>query len=631
MPYINAEDWRPVGVDDLEPAAWSVLRSRKTCCVVAGPGAGKTELLAQRAAYLFQTGLCADPYRILAISFKRDAAYNLRERIRKRCSPEQARRFESVTFDAFTKNLVDRFITALPILWRLQDGYEVEFPRSADVRKMLQRACNVSRDDWVEEISNIPSTRFEPVSVGTWRLPITRTPVATGTEYAIVRWWVDHIRKRCPAAVTFTMLNRLAEVIQRSNPEIGRALRLTYPYIFVDECQDTTYAQYDFLTAVFNKNAAVVTAVGDEKQRIMGWAGACIDIFSRFENDFEAERIPLRCNYRSSPELVRIQQVLAKKLDTNAVTVESKAPDSILATGDPAQIWLFNTEDEEALRIATWINDDMAVRKQNPRDYALLVRQTADRFEARLAPYFQAFGLNIRNESRAVGRSSVQDLLAEPLTTLSLAFLRLSTRDRDPESWSAAARTLMLLRGVDPDEVDNLGSAQRVESELTSFIDRLRITLHQKVDPAICASLIDEIVTFIGDEAAAEVFPEYRDGDNLAIAKEALAIFMTNCAGIAEIWSDVLDILEGVNCIPLMTVHKSKGLEFNTILFVGLDDAMWWSYSPDNPEGLATLFVALSRARQHANFTYCSERGERKRIAELFELFREAGVEEVVI
>ncbi|NEE38094.1 UvrD-helicase domain-containing protein, partial [Streptomyces sp. SID7982] len=110
---IPVKDWRPAGIEDLEPAAWAALRDTGNVAVVAGPGAGKTEFLAQRASYLLQTGLCPWPQHILAISFKRDAAANLGRRVAAR-APEHASRFASMTFDAFTKGLVDRFALALP-------------------------------------------------------------------------------------------------------------------------------------------------------------------------------------------------------------------------------------------------------------------------------------------------------------------------------------------------------------------------------------------------------------------------------------------------------------------------------------------------------------------------------------
>jgi superfamily I DNA/RNA helicase len=70
MRLVRPEDWRPRGIDDLKPDAWRALRQAGSTCVVAGPGAGKTEFLAQRAAYLLETGLCPAPFRVLAISFK---------------------------------------------------------------------------------------------------------------------------------------------------------------------------------------------------------------------------------------------------------------------------------------------------------------------------------------------------------------------------------------------------------------------------------------------------------------------------------------------------------------------------------------------------------------------------------
>jgi len=82
---VRPNDWKPVGVDELEANALRVVRSADNRSVIAGPGAGKTELLAQRAAYLLQTGTAPSPRRILAISFKRDAATNLAVRVRQRC------------------------------------------------------------------------------------------------------------------------------------------------------------------------------------------------------------------------------------------------------------------------------------------------------------------------------------------------------------------------------------------------------------------------------------------------------------------------------------------------------------------------------------------------------------------
>src|SRR5882724_11418823 len=129
---ITIADWRPSDGIVLEPAALRVAISRTNKSVIAGPGAGKTELLAQRALYLLQTGVCRAPQRILAISFKRDAAKTLKDRVGKRCLPDQARRFDSYTFDAFAKSLVDRFLPLVPNWCRPPSDYRIVFPSRND-------------------------------------------------------------------------------------------------------------------------------------------------------------------------------------------------------------------------------------------------------------------------------------------------------------------------------------------------------------------------------------------------------------------------------------------------------------------------------------------------------------------
>ncbi|RUL84022.1 UvrD-helicase domain-containing protein [Tautonia sociabilis] len=136
--FIRHSDWRPMGIDDLEPEADEALRSEGNVSVIAGPGAGKTELLAQRACYLLQTGVCAPPFSILAISYKRDSARNLQQRVGLRCGPVLSRRFRSMTFDAFAKSLVDRFLPAIPPAWRPSRGYTIENISEAACKEFLR-------------------------------------------------------------------------------------------------------------------------------------------------------------------------------------------------------------------------------------------------------------------------------------------------------------------------------------------------------------------------------------------------------------------------------------------------------------------------------------------------------------
>ncbi|WP_163781225.1 UvrD-helicase domain-containing protein [Myxococcus vastator] len=627
MAPIAPETWSPRGILDLEPNAWTALRRIQSSCVVAGPGAGKSEFLAQRASYLLETGLCMEPYRILAISFKSDAAENLAARVRQRCAPGQARRFVSLTFDAFTKNLLDRFMPAVPNGWRPSRPYEVTFSNRRQIDDFLERTRLDAPRKWQTEVAGLTQSTFESRVLGTLRLPIQATTPVSGTEFAIQRWWQENLRQDTTSLLTFAMINRLAELLLRANPQICRALRTTYPFVFVDEFQDTTYAQYDFLLSAFGDPRISVTAVGDDKQRIMAWAGARPDSFRKFESDFRANRIPLLFNFRSSEGLVRIQHVVAQALDSGTIPAIAKAESKV--DGDVAQVWKCPSEVVEAEQIANWLKQDLSQRNTTARDYAILVRQTADRFEDQFQESFSSIGLRVRNESRSLGRTTLQDLLVEELTTIGISLLRLGNKRKDPKAWEIASTAILRIRGVD---VDDDADCDRAEKRLIEFLQTLRAVMRiNPPDEAVAQDLVGRILEFLSPAALARTYLEYSTGESLAIAVEAFRIHLSDCAVGAADWSVCLDRFEGVGEIPLMTVHKSKGLEYDTVFFVGLDDKMWWSHSAGNPEGIATFFVALSRARQRAIFTFCRARGARQKVADLYQLLTDAGVPEVAI
>ncbi len=627
MRRVSAQDWRPRGVEDLEPEGWRALRQPGCVCVVAGPGAGKTEFLAQRAVYLLETAICPPPGRVLAISFKTDAADNLAKRVRQRCPADLAGRFVSLTFDAFTKGIVDRFLNAIPLHWRPTHPYSIEVPTRGQVEHFLEVTRMSAPADWRPSIAELSSVDFESRIVGASRLPLVRTEPRTARAFAVASYWRERLERRGPSSLTFVGLNRLAELLLRANPQLRRALRATYPFVFVDEFQDTTYGQYDFLISAFADGRTAVTAVGDNKQRIMAWAGARLDAFEKFETDFAATRIALQFNFRSSADLVRIQHVVARALDpTTAPTI---AQAQRRADGDVAQVWNSATKQAEAEYLARWLSDDMGRRGQSPRDYALLVRQKADTFEADLNDALNAAGLRLRNESHVLGRTTLQDLLVDDLARIAVAILRLGAARRAPNEWGIASTAVRELRNVEVH--DDLGQ-HRADGELTEFLTALRDLMSDlPLTRDSAAALADRVLGFLDLAAVRRTYIEYGTGDLLTIMAEAFALHLANCVEGAADWAGCLDAFEGVAQIPLMTVHKSKGLEYDTIVFVGLDDQAWWSYARGNPEGLATFFVALSRAKQRAIFLFCQERGRRERIADLFRLLTDAGVPEVAV
>ena len=392
-------DWQPVGIDQLEQNAWDALRHEGSSFVVAGPGAGKTEFLAQRADYLFSTGVCPRPRSILAISFKRDAARNLADRVGTR-TPDSIHRFDSLTFDAFTKGLVDRFRAALPEPWRMDGDYEMWFPSPSKASAHLDNLA-ATHPERANEIATLPRDNFVNKVVGTHVLPISLPDVQTTREFASLAWWDDHFRSADPQRVDFVMLNRLAELIVRANPAIRRALLLTYPHVFIDEFQDTTFAQYSFLRSVFGTDRTVLTAVGDDKQRIMGWAGALNDAFAEFQSDFAAQRFELNWNFRSSPAITRLNHVVASDLDTAV----SPAVSQVTATieGNPLEIWHFDDVHAEARSVAHWISADAASSGRSPDRYALLARQKTADLQPLLETELAHLDIRLRNDDGLVG------------------------------------------------------------------------------------------------------------------------------------------------------------------------------------------------------------------------------------
>ena len=126
MKKVSKDEWIPSDNIVLEENADFAVKCEDNILVVAGPGAGKTELLAQKAGYLFQTNTCCNPQKILAISFKTDAAENLKQRVCRRYGDEVKSRFSSMTYDAFSKRLLDRFRLALPVELQPSKDYEID-------------------------------------------------------------------------------------------------------------------------------------------------------------------------------------------------------------------------------------------------------------------------------------------------------------------------------------------------------------------------------------------------------------------------------------------------------------------------------------------------------------------------
>jgi superfamily I DNA/RNA helicase len=134
------------------------------------------------------------------------------------------------------------------------------------------------------------------------------------------------------------------------------------------------------------------------------------------------------------------------------------------------------------------------------------------------------------------------------------------------------------------------------------------------------------MIDFVGFQNIASASPAYHYGDWLDKVIDAATRHLQASCSAAKDWAEALDRYEGLDSVPLMTVHKSKGLEYHTIVFVGLEDTALFNFEKQTDEETAGFFVAFSRARQRALFTYCAARGDRNTIAPLYQLLDSAGV-----
>lgn len=619
--------WSPRGIDELEAAAeWSVRADRNTA-VIAGPGAGKTELLAQRADFLLETGTCPPPRRILAICFKRDAARNLRDRVQQRAGPELARRLDSYTFDAFAKSILDQFLSAVPLAVRPTADYDVLLgsPRAEYVGDVLGRMEPPPDLGRANDLRAFESEMFYKRKV-LW-VPLTRAP-ANLEDWAAQEFWQRMLFDGTRSHLYFGMINRLALGIVRTDARVRRAHRAAYSHVFLDEFQDTTKAQYSLTRALFHGTPSLLTAVGDPQQRIMGWADALPNAFAAFVPDFKAVTKHLKRNRRASRQIAPVVRFLAARLRDETGAVESAEIAALEGGGPPPEAcgaFLFDDDASEA----RWIADQIEVLLEEgvaPRDICILARKRVALYTAALADVLVDRGVEARVED------AMQNLLSEPLAGLLLSALRALLARRPGIAWIELRDELAALQGIDGDDA---------LTALDNRLSLLRRSLRERA-PAV-PSEVDEVRELVVSHleplfgvALRNRYAQYRRG---SFYIDTMTRFVSELVGTGAgaSWGRALDSIEGATSIPMMSIHKSKGLEYAAVFFVGLEDGAFWSFGKSRThaiEELNAFFVAISRAKERVAFTYatrrtlgsCTRQQSRAEIGELYDLMEAAGV-----
>lgn len=148
---------------------------------------------------------------------------------------------------------------------------------------------------------------------------------------------------------------------------------------------------------------------------------------------------------------------------------------------------------------------------------------------------------------------------------------------------------------------------------------------------------VETIIEFWGVENIKAKFPAYKQGNYLKeLINKFEKLFFTEYMETHGEWNLAIENFCGEHSVPIMTIHKSKGLEYSAVYFIGLEDSAFWNFRNRPEEDRCTFFVALSRAKEAVTFTFCKQRTGMKYpvqrhnvINEFFDLLQRPGVAEV--
>lgn len=615
---VDKGKWCPADGFKLESEAMDTVLNDKNTFVVAGPGAGKTELLAQRACFLLETNTCRYPKKILAISFKKDAADNLRERVEVRCGKELALRFESKTYDAFAKEIVDRFKNSLDESYRPLNDYKIVGTK--DIKKAFEIAGLNFRGNQTE------FNRVYGNKLSTNTLPLHPDFI---DKIFIDAWNVllkGSRHNNFESSLTFEMISRLAEYLIRTNRLIKKAIEMTYSHVFLDEFQDTTSIQYELVKTCFFQTGTIITAVGDTKQRIMLWAGAKKSIFEDFQNDFSSQKRTLIMNHRSAPRLVEIQKAMYNRL--NEDTIDLRTNDKWNQEDGEAYLRLFEDHIKEADVLSEEINNLISTGVKI-NEICILVKQKVDDYSREIINKLSKYNIKARNEA------VYQELLKEDVIKILVSLFRLASNVGKPDDWDYIYDILCELYGIDEScKPEILNDFIR---KIGLMINDIEINLNIANEEQF-SELVDSKVGDISYEKFASKFKQYKSKDYFDDVVDKFKRLVWIEYNETRDWIKAIDNFEGKNSIPIMTIHKSKGLEYDTIFFVGLEDSAFWNFKNQPDEDRCAFFVALSRAKRRIDFTFSLNRPtnfsclqSHDCINEFYELFNDTDIVKKIV
>lgn len=616
--------------------------------IVAGAGSGKTKVLTSRVANILAGGV--DPSRVLALTFTKKAAGEMKERIAMMVGSKKARRVVMGTFHAVFVRFLREYADFL--------GYPARFTiyDTSDSTSAV-KACikELGLDDKTykpkDVLSRISMAKNNLITVGAYRSNQTMLINDSHARKPRLCDLYELYQKKLKQAGVMDFDDILVNmnILLRDNPDAHHAIADRFSYIMVDEYQDTNYSQYVILKklAWFHRNICVV---GDDSQSIYAFRGAKIENILNFKKDYpECRMFRLERNYRSTQTIVDAANSLIAHND-------GRIPKECYAMGEKGeQIHILKayTEQEEALSIVSEIIDRMRTARAQYEDFAILYRTNAqsraleEQLRRRNIPYMiysgnsfferaevkdmmayfklvvnpdddESFKRVVNKPARSIGDTSVSALnetaRAHQCSLFKAAFMP------DCEVYGLRPAAVTRIRGF-CSMIDSLASQVRTTDafELARKIAGVSgLYAFYKADNSIeglarttnVEELINSVESFI-EERMDEVDENSMSDEERSALVFTLDDFLENISLLSNV--DVNDDEDTNNKVSLMTVHSAKGLEYPYVFVAGMEENLFPSSSMtaslhDIEEERRLFYVAVTRAKKAVTLSYSGTR-----------------------
>lgn len=587
----------------------AVVKINGPILIIAGAGAGKTKTVTTRIVNLIQTGI--QPENILAITFTNKAAKEMRERVQHMIESDtnlseiiRNRKPFISTFHSLGVYMLKNFGHVVGI----NKNFTI-LDRDDSRKKIKEILVNKGHDPKKLEPSKvlniISKNKGDNISLQEYTTKVLSGHDGFIGETVQAVWGVYESQLRKEKNVDFDDLLTLPVKILKENPQIKEKLNNLWQYIHVDEYQDTNPIQYELCKLLAGENKNIVV-VGDADQTIYSWRGANISHILEFENDFPGtEVVLLEENYRSTGNIIEAANNVIEK----NIYRKKKNLFTSKESGEKIDVYTAFDETDEARHVMGKIKS-LIQEGVEPKEIAVLYRAN---FQSRVleeaclllnVPY-QVLGVKFFE------RKEVKDMIAY----LKAAINRDSITDikRTINTPARGIGPVSLIKIVEDRIQDLTPATQTKVKEYFSLLD----TVKQKTETEKLSDVFKYIFKNSGIEKSYLTKSE-DDLEKLENIKElisltskydvfepeeALSLFLEETSLMSD--QDELDKKDEHNKVRLMTVHASKGLEYDYIFIVGMEESLFPyeragdnNIDADEEEERRLFYVALTRAKK---------------------------------